>query len=1011
MSRGQTQPRKKRGFWRTLRIYFRRFRITVWLVILAVLVGVIYVNRVGLPGIVKKPLQQKLQANGIDLEFSRLRLRWYEGIVAENVRFGRAVENSPTITAREAKVLVNWQALLHGRVQVDSLLVRDGRLAWPISETNEPARELVLSGIYTQLRLLPNDQWLLDHFQAVFADADIRLSARITNASAARDLPFFKGAKTAETGRLQQRLRGFADTMERIQFGERPSIDLELSGDARDLQTLNVRLSVQTPQAHTPWGDVSNGVFRIRMLPASIDRDFGAEIGLDAKHAVTKWGSVDDLSLAADLASPDGATNSVNGKLRLAASNAQTPWATGRNVSVSGSWLHYVTNPVPAWAEAEVTVSDAETRYGTAGMASVHGHMATTNLPSMPSNPGWGWWTNLHPFELELDAHLQRVKTPKVELAKAEISGAWKAPLLKLHSVHAELYDGLVDCSGSLDVNSRLASANAGLDLDLHKVEHLLTEGGRRWLSDYTWGGQPKAAVDAMVILPSWTNKAPDWRGEVLPTLWLSGQFDLARGAGYKGIQAESARSHFVYSNMTWHLTDLVVTRPEGRLQAEHIANDRTREFYWKIHSTVDPTIVRPLLKTNETRVFELLQLTSPPEINAELWGTFHRYDLLGGRAEVAVTNLSFRGQHATTIHASVAYTNKVLQVFNPRVTRGTETAAADGLTADFASQFVYLTNAHGITDPLAIARAIGPKVGRTMEAYVFSSPPKAGAYGVIPMHGELGADLHFDVDGGPFHWWKLHVPQIAGHVHWKGETLTLSDVKADFYSGKAAGKAVFDLSDKPGTDFWFTMAGTNVLLQQLVADLATGRNRSEGRVDGTITVTSANSADWRTVQGFGELRLRDGLLWDIPFFGVLSPVLDGIMPGLGSSRATDGTCTYMLTNGVVRTSDLDIRTTTMRLQYKGDVDLAADYALNARVEAELLKDVWLVGPLVSAALSPVTKVFEYKVTGALGEPKLEPVNIIPKLMLMPFHPLRMFKGLGSNGSSSSQTTTNAPTK
>jgi hypothetical protein len=459
---------------------------------------------------------------------------------------------------------------------------------------------------------------------------------------------------------------------------------------------------------------------------------------------------------------------------------------------------------------------------------------------------------------------------------------------------------------------------------------------------------------------------------------------------------------------MTWHLPDLLVTRPEGQLRAEHIANDRTRDYYWKIHSTVDPTIIRPLLSTNETRGFDLLKLSTPPEIDAELWGTFHVHDRIGGRARVAVTNLSFRGQHATTILATVAYTNKVLEVFNPRVTRGPETMAADGLTADFNAQFVYLTNAYGITDPLVVARAIGPKVGHTMEDYIFDLPPKARAHGVIPMHGEQGADLHFDVDGGPFHWWKLSVPQIAGHVHWKDHTLSLSNVKMDFYSGKAEGRAGFDLGRGPGTDFWFTLKGTNVLLQQLIGDLSTATNHSEGWVDGTVYVTSASSSNWRSVQGYGELNLHNGLLWDIPLFGVISPVLDGIMPGLGSSRATDGACTYLLTNGVFRTADLDIRTPTMRLQYRGDVDLAADYALNAKVEAELLRDMWLVGPLVSTVLSPVTKLFEYKVQGTLDHPKLEPVTIVPKIMLLPFQPFRIFKGLGLGGGSS-QHSTNAP--
>jgi len=90
VSHDAAQRPRKRRFWRLVRIYFRSFRITIWLIALLVLGCLIYVNQVGLPGFVKRPLLQRLREHGIELQFSRLRLRWYQGIVAENVRFGRA---------------------------------------------------------------------------------------------------------------------------------------------------------------------------------------------------------------------------------------------------------------------------------------------------------------------------------------------------------------------------------------------------------------------------------------------------------------------------------------------------------------------------------------------------------------------------------------------------------------------------------------------------------------------------------------------------------------------------------------------------------------------------------------------------------------------------------------------------------------------------------------------------------------------------------------------------------
>src|SRR5512138_3337947 len=133
----------KSPFWRRCRIYFRRFRIAVWLLILFLLGSLIYVNQVGLPGFLKRPLLERLRARGIDLQFARLRLGFYQGIVADEVRFFQTDEPSlPQVTASEVQVGLNFEALKRLQLQVDSLLVRKGRLIWTIEATNAPARQI-----------------------------------------------------------------------------------------------------------------------------------------------------------------------------------------------------------------------------------------------------------------------------------------------------------------------------------------------------------------------------------------------------------------------------------------------------------------------------------------------------------------------------------------------------------------------------------------------------------------------------------------------------------------------------------------------------------------------------------------------------------------------------------------------------------------------------------------------------------------------------------------------------
>jgi hypothetical protein len=70
---------------------------------------------------------------------------------------------------------------------------------------------------------------------------------------------------------------------------------------------------------------------------------------------------------------------------------------------------------------------------------------------------------------------------------------------------------------------------------------------------------------------------------------------------------------------------------------------------------------------------------------------------------------------------------------------------------------------------------------------------------------------------------------------------------------------------------------------------------------------------------------------------------------------------------------------------------------VNAQVTAQLLRDTWVVGSLVSTALWPVSKLFEYKISGTLEKPESEPVYV-PKLLLMPLHPIRSLEEMFSGG-------------
>jgi hypothetical protein len=255
------------------------------------------------------------------------------------------------------------------------------------------------------------------------------------------------------------------------------------------------------------------------------------------------------------------------------------------------------------------------------------------------------------------------------------------------------------------------------------------------------------------------------------------------------------------------------------------------------------------------------------------------------------------------------------------------------------------------------------------------------------------GADLLFEVAGSGFSWSHFSADQISGQVHWIGETLLLTNIQAEAYvGGDVTGWAFFDFRPEKGADFRFHVESRDVDLARLLMPFrAADASRVEGLLDGSLTVTSANTEDWQSWNGSGHAALREGLLWEIPMLGVFSSAFNAFSPGLGSTRASEARGTFLIQDSVIFSDDLEIRAPALRLRYRGTIDFQT--RVDARIEAEILRDAWIVGRLVSAALTPFTKIFEYQITGTLESPVHEPAYI-PKLFMLPLRPFHTLKTL-----------------
>jgi len=1014
------------------RIVRRLFRLTcrlLVLLVLALLVIAVYLERAGVPQFAKTRLVETVRNRGWDIEFSALRFHWYRGVVAENLHLQRSRKKpGPIIFIDEAACRLNGAALRNFVLQVDSILLRGGRIVWPLTETNEQTATFQLEKIGGELLIKPNDLWQLRSLTAEVLGMRMEISGSLTNASLVRDWRLPKA--TRESAEATQALwRRIVSTAGRVKFVGQPQLFTHFDGDAADMRRLDADLKFIAAGIETPWGDATNSILHVRVLPARDSNPLQADLELTVDNPATDWCRArklrlnweveppfvslfpNDAHVAVDLLGPEtpwararhavatvhvSPTNSTTMRTDIQATldQLQSEWGQSDFAQLIGTLTHSGTNLVDANVSGELRITKPRTKWGEALGATIS---ATASFPGKDHfalfRTNLLWSERLHGLLAKSSVVATNFSSPQLQFESLALETTWKDTHVGLRT-DISLYGGTFNATGELDSVTRELTFSSRSTFDPHGLTAILTPKTQAWLASYSWHDSPKVQSTGRVILPAWTNRAPDWQGEVRPTLCLRGSFEVGAGA-YRDASFSSAASPFTLTNLFWRMDDLNVRRPEGILRGEYSSDLASRDFHWRVHSQFDPRIARPLLEGEpERKALDCFQFTVAPEIDAEVWGRWGDPDRVGLLAQVRATNFVFRGEKVTTFTSGLSYTNKLLIFSDPHVRQGMQEGSAPKVIVDFVTQKLYLTNAFGNLNPYAVARVISDKSLEAITPYQFDAPPATKVSGSVDLKkGRHDDDLHFELKGGIFRWRQFRLQRIAGQIDWVGDKLSLNNVVGSFRNGDLAGAAAFDFTRGQGAIFAFNLGVTNADLRTFMPDVGYPTNKLEGLFNGYLNIREGKTAVPNSWQGETSMTLRDGLIWDIPMFGAFSPVLNSIVPGLGNSRAKQGNARFYITNSVLITRDpVEIRATAMRMNFEGGIDF--DGNLEGRIEAELLRDIPAIGIVISKLLWPITKIFEYKITGTINHPRTEPLYIIPKILLLPFHPIKTIKDM-----------------
>ncbi|MBL9138721.1 MAG: hypothetical protein JNK85_22820 [Verrucomicrobiales bacterium] len=1047
------RPKRRRRVWNWCRCSFRWCRIALLLGVLGILLLLTWLRLVGLPDFLRVRLVGELAQRGVAADFQSLRFHWFRGLVAQDLRVRWGGTNGPRIRIEEADLDLAPPPWAGRKELIRGLAVRRGTVVVPLPLTNESPAELAITDLAADVRFLSGDQWEVRRLAASMLGFQLELRAQLTNvAGLRRPRPPADPAATAQRIRL---VRNLIEEVTKWSTDQSPSLEVSIHLDGNQPWSSFGDVYLDVPQVRTPHGRLTGLRASFRAFPTSIETNtpihtrgvielaelqspnggltgFSGTIqfqgpprpalptnaawNLQIDHLFARGlrsrnlkatGTTEMVGTPAGPAPLDFLESSVLTRLSLNADTFEagptgTSPVVGGSVGLTFDAHHTLRLAAPESATFVLTTGPLEGQPGRLDAVKITGHLGRSGLPAPPDN-GLGPWQYLWPFTADLTVELGPVLAPNLRVEQIRLDARWNPPLLEVPRLSTSLYQGAAEAEAHLNVTSRLAKVTTTTTFDLHGIDNLLVPRARENFQRYQWRQPPRFDGRAEAILPRWTDKNPDWRGEVKPTLRIDGKFIVGAG-GFKGVPFDHAESTVQFDGAQWLLPDLRTQRAEGEQRIAVVYNGDTREYRVEAKGVVHPPVLKPLLGERSGEVLDLFTFDQPVEADVVIhgpWSEGTRQSILGN---ILATNVVFREQRFDRIDARVLYTNRTIVASSVRIRRDSGELQAEGVGYSFDEDRVWLTNVVNSISPEIVASAISPAFAPKLKPYRFDTPPTVRANGTLRPRDTKTADITFDIEGGPFHFWRLSSPYIQSRLVWQGERLSLTNIQASFYQGTLNGHAEFDLSPAADGRYSFVANARNAHLGDILRESASrGGKVAEGVFDLDLNVTNARTGDIHSWNGFGTVELRDGLLWDAPIFGFLSPVLNTIVPGLGNNRAERAEANFTLTNSVIHTRDLVIACPPAKLLYRGTLDF--EQRVDAKVEAQILGDIAGVGPLFGLVLRPLTKLMEYRVTGTLAKVDAQPLYVLPKLLLLPLQPFKLLRGLFK----APESVTNAP--
>ncbi len=580
------------------------------------------------------------------------------------------------------------------------------------------------------------------------------------------------------------------------------------------------------------------------------------------------------------------------------------------------------------------------------------------------------------PRELRVEIGIAAPKLGKngYSLENVRMDGEIIGGILSVDSVKA--HDNVGAVSGRLEYDMQRRKGRFVGDSGLDAVRLMHAFFGIRPLKDFAFAAPPKIGIDAKFHLPQ--GKPPEWsvvgHGE-------SGPFQFGDHP-FEGVSANFA-ANSTADKPDIYLRDVELRHSKGTARGKLLVCDGRVRYRVKTDVPVDPW--RPFFagKPLEKLLNEIEALPGH-SVDVDLDGTMDLNDPLNWSCDgmIDVTEGRYHGVPLHEFHSRIGLDAlefrfiDVSAVFDDtryplrrKPGKKNPSAHADSFVIDRTAQVVRVKNLTGTCWPGQVADMFTRPLGRNLARYRFHSPPAVHAAGDIDMTKDGGkTDFQVDFrlrDGTDYKFLGRDLPlrNPSGKVLVRGNRVDVENLEVDAFGGHVDGRITVKGGRKLDGEFHWLHAS----LAQIAECYRFGPV-GDGKLTGRLKF-KGSTAGIGDLDGEGVLALEDGELFEVPIFGALSPIINGVLGGkkekVGFQLAREAFCTFTITKGIFATGDFHTETPSFVIAGEGTVDLdGKTLDMTMRLDARGLYGV------LTLPLRPFYGLFQFRGTGSLKKPK-----------------------------------------